>query len=249
MPSKLRAHRLDLRGVPLPLGRAGVEDQAAGAAGGVALGLRDLERLRERIGGQRDHAAARAGARTPRPPRAAPPPGRGSPAAGRCRRTSRRARCRRRAAWRATHSGARAPRPPRARARGMPRRACRWRSADRRCRRRGVPRARTAPAAAASRRPCTGRSGSASSTSVPGTSTHTRRPATRGAARFSGPLCGGPTGAPRASTISQEAACSGVARQAQQQRLSHAAILSSGRRCGASIVSLSCQRRGALSRG
>ena len=40
MPSKCGAHRLDLRGVLLPLGRAGVEDQAAGAAGGVGIRLR-----------------------------------------------------------------------------------------------------------------------------------------------------------------------------------------------------------------
>src|SRR5690242_19472802 len=37
-----------------------------------------------------------------------------------------------------------------------------------------------------------------------------RRPALRGAARESGPLCGGPVAAPRGSTTSQVAAWSGV---------------------------------------
>ncbi len=55
-----------------------------------------------------------------------------------------------------------------------------------------------------------GTSGSASSTSAPGTSTHIRRPAVRGAASDRGPLCGGPVGVPRASTTSQVAGCSGA---------------------------------------
>src|ERR1700730_9004340 len=55
-----------------------------------------------------------------------------------------------------------------------------------------------------------GTSGSVSSTSVPGTSTQMRRPTDRGAASDRGPLCGGPDGLPRGSTVSQVAACSGV---------------------------------------
>src|ERR1700730_3754365 len=54
-----------------------------------------------------------------------------------------------------------------------------------------------------------GTSGSVSSTSVPGTSTHMRRRTARGAASDSGPLCGGPDGLPRGSTVSQVADCSG----------------------------------------
>src|SRR6195256_4331634 len=55
-----------------------------------------------------------------------------------------------------------------------------------------------------------GTSGSVSSTSVPGTSTQMRRPTARGAASDRGPLCGGPDGLPRGSTVSQVAGYSGV---------------------------------------
>src|SRR6185437_12575150 len=56
---ELRARRLDLRLMPLPLGGSRVENQAPRAGGrGVGAGLGDLERLAERIGRQGDGGAA-----------------------------------------------------------------------------------------------------------------------------------------------------------------------------------------------
>src|SRR5579862_2819067 len=55
-----------------------------------------------------------------------------------------------------------------------------------------------------------GTSGSANSTSLPGTRTQIRRPAVRGAASDRGPDCGAPTALPRGSTTSQVAGCAGV---------------------------------------
>ena len=55
----MRAQRFDLRGVLLPLGRSGVENESAGAAGGVGVRGGDVERLTERIGRQGDRTRTR----------------------------------------------------------------------------------------------------------------------------------------------------------------------------------------------